>query len=134
MKITSNVPEHPIFVTNTFHVFSVGNRVRVQLYPKKEKEYPYSGNAMIGKIKDIFHNGFIIENGIIAKPIMFGDIFIIRNADENESFDNTPYINDEEREFWRTHWMTKDGIKEKTAEDLEMLKNFEIKLLTPYNI
>ncbi len=134
MKITSNVQERPIFVTNTFHVFSVGNRVRVQLYPKKEKEYPYSGSGIIGKIKDIFHNGFIIENSIIAKPIMFEDIFIIRNADENESFDNTPYINDEERAFWCTHWITKNGIKEKTAEDLEMLKNFKINLLTPYKI
>lgn len=127
MKVISNVPKYPILMTNTCHIFDIGDRVRIQYYPKKEKEYLYSGGGIIGKIKQIFHDSFIVENSLDERLVMLEDVFIIKKISEDENFDNTPYIDDEEREFWRTHWHTKDGIKEKTAEDLKMLEEFENK-------
>lgn len=127
MFLNSNVPENPIIMTNTYHVFNIGDRVRIQYYPKKEKEYPYSGGGIIGKIKAISHNSLTIESSFADKLVTFDEIFIIKKVSDEENFDNTPYIDDEEREFWRTHWHTKDGIKEKTAEDIKMLEAFFLK-------
>ena len=106
------------------NTFVVGDNVRIQFLPTKYKEYPYSGGGVIGKIKDIIKNGCIIGNYYGDVIATLDNIFIIKKVGEDETFDNTPYINDEEREFWRTHWYTKDGIKEKTAEDIKMLEEF----------
>jgi len=125
--LRSNVPETPMFVSDDYHSFMIGDRVRVQFYPKKEKEYPYSGGGIIGKIAAIYYDSFLIKTSMTDRIVSFTEVFIIKKVDDKESFDNTPYINDEEREFWRTHWHTKEGIKEKTAEDLKMLEEFNKK-------
>ena len=124
MMLKSNVPETPMFVSDDYHTFMLGDRVRVQFYPEKEKKYPYSGSGMIGKIAAIYHDSFLIKNNMMHRIVRFTEVFIIKKVDDKENFDNTPYINDEEREFWRTHWITKDGIKKKTAEDSKMLEEF----------
>lgn len=52
-------------------------------------------------------------------------MFIIKIVDEHETFDTVPNINDEEREFWRTHWFTRDGIKRKTRKELRILEKYD---------
>ena len=120
MKIMSNIPEIPMMITTDHKTFKIGDRVRVQFVAKKYPEYPYSGGGVIGFIKAINHDSFVVNKRIVA----FNDVYIVKKVDEAETFETVPNINDEEREFWRTHWITKDGIKKKTAEDLKMLEEF----------
>jgi hypothetical protein len=56
--------------------------------------------------------------------LKISDIEKLRRAEPNETFDTVPYFDAEEKEFWRTHWYTRDGIKEKTPEDIKMLEEF----------
>lgn len=128
MTIASNVPEKPIIIT-LYEDIAIGDKVRIQMYPKDEsdKKYPYSGAGMIGKVEAIHFDSFVISLDAFSKTIMFDEIFIIRKAGEKESFYNTPFIDDKEREFWHTHWRTPEGIKEKTAEDIKMLEEFNLK-------
>lgn len=128
MKIMSNIPEIPMMITTDYKTFKIGDRVRVQFVAKKYPEYPYSGGGVIGHIKSINYNSFVIDYVLDTKVIEFDDIYIIKKVDDAETFDTVPNINDEEREFWRTHWITKDGIKKKTAEDSKMLEEFNKEL------
>lgn len=113
MVLQSNVPEMPMFVSDDYHAFTIGDRVRIQFYPTEEKQYPYSGGGMIGKIAAIYYDSFLIKTSMTDRIVRFTEVFIIKKVDDKENFENTPYINDEEREFWRTHWYTPDGIKVK---------------------
>ena len=124
MVLQSNVPEMPMFVSDDYHAFMIGDRVRIQLYPTIEKQYPYSGGGIIGKITVIHHDSFLIRTSIDERYVKFTEVFIIKKVDDQENFDNTPYINDEEREFWRTHWQTRNGIKKKSEEDIRRLEEF----------
>lgn len=123
MKLHSNVPKIKHFEDENDNSFCINDRVRIQ-YEAKQKEFPYSGGGIIGHIKDIFHDSFIVTNFWGDKEIQYNEVFIIKRVDEYENFENTPYINDEECEFWRTHWYTKDGLKKKTEEDIKYLEEF----------
>lgn len=130
MKVMSNVPEVPMMVTDEYKTFNVGDYVRIQYYPSEEnmkKGYLYSGGGIIGRVSQINHDRCYIANGYDDREITFDRIFIIKKVDLKENFENTPYINDEEREFWRTYWYTRDGIKRRTAEDSKMLEEFNKK-------
>ena len=110
-----------VMVTNNNDVYKIGDRVRVQFVAKKDPQYPYSGGGIIGNIKQIYHDYFVVNN----RKVDFDDVFIIKTVDEHETFDTVPNINDEEREFWRTHWFTRDGIKRKTQKELRILEKYD---------
>ena len=110
-----------VMVINNNEVYKIGDRVRVQFVAKKYPQYPYSGGGIIGNIKQIYHDYFVVNN----RKVDFDDVFIIKTVDEHETFDTVPNINDEEREFWRTHWFTRDGIKRKTQKELRILDEYD---------
>lgn len=110
-----------VMVINNNEVYKIGDRVRVQFVAKKYPQYPYSGGGIIGNIKQIYHDYFVVNN----RKVDFDDVFIIKTVDEHETFDTVPNINDEEREFWRTHWFTRDGIKRKTRKELLILEKYD---------
>ena len=124
MVLQSNVPEMPMFVSDDYHAFTIGDRVRIQFYPTEEKQYPYSGGGMIGKITAIYHDSFLVKTSMNERYVKFTEVFIIKKVNDQENFENTPYINDEEREFWRTHWRTRNGIRKKSEEDISRLEEF----------
>ena len=107
---------------NSTELFQVGDRVRV-LHVGRCKE-------QIGEIKRIYLDRFVIFiGGIIQEEFTwkFDEVFKIRHNPPNVDMNDEQYFDDEEREFWRTHWHTRDGIKEKTPEDIKMLEEFERK-------
>ena len=113
--LKTNVPE--IFCLETEHAqFYIDDRIRVVLD---------SGSSYIGKIVDIKTDSIVLgfEYHDI-KEIKLNDIKKLRRAEPNETFDTVPYYDAEEKEFWRTHWYTKNGIQEKTPEDIAMLEEF----------
>lgn len=112
--ITSNIPREKYVIYNNEN-FYIGNEVRI-LY--------VNHNGIIGWIYNIDADGVDIRNEIGIKYIPFSEIKKMRHTKENEDLDTVPYYDEEEKEFWRTHWCTKDGIKEKTEEDIKMLEEF----------
>ena len=133
MRVRSNVPETPTVQackedwSLENYLFSIGDRVRVQekgSYP----EYPYVGSGYIGVIKEISSRSLTIESDT-AWPvtISFGDIFLMRHAEKDETFNNVPYYDEAEKAFWEDYWLTKDGVRKKTPEDKEMLRKFNEK-------
>lgn len=117
MYIT-NIPAKPfITCSNKGEKFFLGNEVRILLN---------NHNQYIGKIFDIRHNEIDVDIIKIheRKSIFLSDICKMRIRENNEDLNNAPYFDDEEKEFWRTHWITKDGIKEKTPEEIKELEKF----------
>lgn len=110
--------------TNDGVIFGIGARIRIQ-FEAKQPEFPYSGNGMIGIINSFNNDGIMLNNNTYGLTfVYFSRIFLMKHISDFENFENTPFYNDEEKKFWLTHWMTKDGIKKKTKEEIEMLENF----------
>lgn len=118
MEIKCNVPIVPRFWNDDFQ-FYVYDRVRVLTGSH--------GHEYIGQIRRIYADRFVLGMDGEEITVRFSQIDKIRFAASDESFDNTPYFDEEEKEFWRTHWLTRDGLKEKTPEDIRMLEEFERK-------
>lgn len=113
--VKSSIPREKYVIYNDEN-FYIGDEVRI-LYTNYE-------GGIIGWIDNIDGDGVGIRNEISGKYVLFSKIQKMRHTKENETFDTVPYYDEEEREFWRTHWCTKDGIKEKTEEDIKMLEEF----------
>lgn len=116
--IKTNVPQNAeLYVDNG--VFYIGNRIRVAT--KNRSGY-------IGELFEIKHDTITLRLNFGSekeyKELNISSIEKLRRAEPNETFDTVPYFDAEEKEFWRTHWYTKDGIKEKTPEDIKMLEEF----------
>lgn len=95
--------------------YYVGDKVRI-LFQN------WSG-GVIGKIVEIHKDCIVLKlNGQDYQHTSITRIWKMRLAAENETFITVPYFNEEEQEFWRTHWITKKGIKEKTPEEIQMLE------------
>lgn len=115
--VTSNVPVERFVTFNDDVKFYIGDKVRIQ--------YPEWRGGVVGDITDIRENSLSVDIGIFGtKEVPFEKIWKMRRAETNEDFNTVPYYDAEEKEFWRTHWITKDGIKEKTEEDIKMLEEF----------
>ena len=113
--LRSNVPQYKYLYYGN-RCYHQGHKVRVLM--KSKSEY-------IGTVIEIGYQSFTLYfEHCDPKEIMFDDVDKFRLAKPNENLDNTPYFDEEEKEFWRTHWMTRDGIKEKTPEDIKMLEEF----------
>ena len=118
--VESNVPQEKYVSFNGDIEFYIGDKVRIQ--------YPEWRGGVVGKILDIFADSLTVDIGVFgSRNVPFSKIWKMRRAEYNEDFNTVPYYDAEEKEFWRTHWITKDGIKEKTAEDIKMLEDFHKK-------
>lgn len=114
MTIYSNVPECPHIVVDGV-LFERGHKVRV--LTKKKQEY-------LGRVAGIEYDRFNLrfKDLELEAAIKFADVAKMRMAKPDEDLNSEPYFDDEEKEFWRTHWVTKDGIAEKTPEEIKMLE------------
>ena len=100
--------------------FTIGDRVRILTINKSE----YIGYVeCINETLVILHVT-ICPDWVELKTVFMAEIYKMRRAEPWETFDVLPYFDAEEKEFWRTHWHTRDGIKEKTPEDIKMLEEF----------
>lgn len=118
--IKTNIPREPVLYVGEA-MFRKGDRIRIQ----KKIMGGYIGEIAEIKYESIVLNIQFYNGGAIhTKEIALFDINKIRRAEPGETFDTVPYYDAEEKEFWRTHWYTKDGIKEKTLEDIKMLEAF----------
>lgn len=45
------------------------------------------------------------------------NVLYLRKATKDENFNNVPYYDEQEKEFWETHRITRNGIKKLTAFD-----------------
>lgn len=110
MEITTNKPTvEKIFVGS--EEFIKGDRVRVQLVPIEQPEYPFSGGGVIGQITAIHPDSFMVNDRLIP----FDCVLLMRKAETWENFNTVPYYNEEERDFWETHWITPNGIEKKLS-------------------
>ena len=117
MYIT-NIPKQPfVFCSDNGERIFIGDAIRILLN---------NHNQYIGEILDIRYDEIDVDIIEIheQKSILLSDIYKMRTRENNEDLNNTPYFDDEEKEFWRTHWITKDGIKEKTPEEIKELEKF----------
>lgn len=100
--------------TSTNETFKICDRVRV-LFEK------YSRGA-IGAIVNIGENEFLLmtdERAIVLIP--YEKVMKLRQAACSENFATVPYYDEQERKFWKTHSITKDGIQKLTAFDKKIL-------------
>lgn len=118
--VNSNIPQEKYVSFNDEVKFYIGDKVRIQ--------YPEWRGGVVGEILDIFSDSLTVDVGIFGrKHVPFSKIWKMRRAEHNEDFDTVPYYDAEEKEFWRMHWITKDGIKMKTEEDVKMLEELRNK-------
>lgn len=115
MELRCNVPDVPRF-WNDDSQFYVGDRVRVL--------FANHGKELVGPIMEIRAHSFVVY-AMSETVVPYEEVVKIRLAADKEDLNTVPYFDEEEREFWRTHWHTRDGIKEKTPEDIAMLEEFE---------
>lgn len=115
--VSSNIPKEEYVSFNDEVKFYIGDKVRIQ--------YPEYRGGIIGTISYIYDDYLKVHVKDIGYfDIHFSKIQKMRRAECYEDFNTVPYYDAEEKEFWRTHWITKDGIKEKTPEDIKMLDDF----------
>ena len=111
--IKTNVPEE-IWIDNGKEKYIIGDKIRILLN---------NHNEYIGEIQDIKYDNILLcldNNNKIR--IYIKDIFKIRYALVNENFKDNPYFDKNEINFWRTHWITKEGIVEEVDSHINNLK------------
>lgn len=124
MKLTTNIPANPeLYLTQddgSLEKFSVGDKVTVLML---------NHNQRIGVITEIQADHFRIR--LIDRH--FTPIFDIETVSLSDvkkmkmaSIDDLdkPYFDDEEREFWMTHYVSRDGIVERTPADIAALRRY----------
>lgn len=123
-KISTNVPANPeLYLTQndgSVEKFSIGDKVTVLMQ---------SHNQRVGMITEIQSDHFCIR--IVDRDFMpIFDIETISLAEVKKmrraSIDDLtkPYFDEEEREFWMTHYMSRDGIVERTPANIAALRRF----------
>ena len=111
--ITSNVPsKREMYVSNGNTKFYLCNSVRILLKNKRE----YCGTILAIKSDALIMTYCSFDD----KEIKFEDIEKIRLLGKGENLDNTSYFDDEEKEFWKTHIIDRNGIRERTKEEREV--------------
>lgn len=117
--IKTNMPREPILSVGEA-MFRKGDRIRIM----KKNMGGYIGEIVEIKFDSVVLNVKLFPGDKSTEEVDLHQIEKIRRAEPGETFDTVPYFDAEEKEFWRTHWYTKDGIKEKTPEDIKMLEEF----------
>lgn len=123
MKITSNVPAERFLSINGVPCIGIGDKIRVLLKAKDDR-FPYSGNGYIGRVREIGSYWFSLSGFANELKIAFSDVYLLKRVPTPETFENTPYYDEAERQFWEDYWWTADGIARKTDEDKRKLKEF----------
>lgn len=124
MKLTTNVPANPeLYLTQddgSVEKFSVSDKVTVLMQ---------NHNQRVGMITEIQSDHFCIR--IVDRDFMpIFDIETISLAEVKKMrralIDDLskPYFDEEEREFWMTHYMSRDGIVERTPADIAAMRRF----------
>lgn len=124
MKLTTNVPANPeLYLTQddgSVEKFSIGDRVTVLMQNHDQR---------IGVITKIQSDHFCIHP-IDRNFIPIFDIEAISLSGVKkmkiasiEDF-TKPYFDEEEREFWMTHYMSRDGIVERTPADIAAMRRY----------
>lgn len=102
MEIRSNVPTVPCIYVDGDNAIMRGNRVRILLRNK---------NEYIGYVREIFADYFIIQDFFgDPKEFLFSQVDKMKVIEATENLNNTPYYDESEREFWRTHIISRGGI------------------------
>lgn len=123
-KISTNIPAHPeLYLTQddgSLEKFSVGDKVTVLML---------NHNQRIGAITDIQADYFCIRPiDRHFTPIFDIEMVSLSNVKKmrKASIDDLdkPYFDDEEREFWMTHYVSRDGIVERTPADIAAMRRY----------
>lgn len=123
-KISTNVPANPeLYLTQddgSLEKFSIGNKVTVLML---------NHNQRIGAITDIQADHFCIrpvDRDFLPvfdiETVSLSDVKKMRKASIKDL--SKPYFDEEEREFWMTHYVSRDGIVERTPADIAALRRY----------
>ena len=124
MKLTTNIPANPeLYLTQndgSMEKFSVGDKVTVLML---------NHNQYIGTIVEIQTDHFCIRPVdrhftpiFDIEPVSLSDVKKMRKASIDDL--DKPYFDEEEREFWMTHYVCRDGIVERTPADIAALRKY----------
>ena len=124
MKLTTNVPVNSeLYLTQdngSLEKFSVGDKVTVLMQ---------NHNQRVGVITDIQADHLRlrpVDRSFVPifdiESISLSDVKKMRRASIDDL--TKPYFDEEEREFWMTHYMSRDGIVERTPADIAALRRF----------
>lgn len=124
MKLTTNIPANPeLYLTQddgSLEKFSVSNKVTVLML---------NHNQRIGAITDIQADHFCIrpvDRDFLPvfdiETVSLSDVKKMRKASIKDL--SKPYFDEEEREFWMTHYVSRDGIVERTPADIAALRRY----------
>lgn len=124
MKLTTNVPANPeLYLTQddgSVEKFSVGDKAAVLML---------NHNRRIGIITDIQADHFClkpVDRSFLPifdiESISLSDVKKIRKASIEDL--SKPYFDEEEKEFWMTHYVSRRGIVERTPADIAALRRF----------
>lgn len=123
-KVSTNVPANPeLYLTQddgSVEKFSVGDKAAVLML---------NHNRRIGIITDIQADHFClkpVDRSFLPifdiESISLSDVKKIRKSSIEDL--SKPYFDEEEKEFWMTHYVSRRGIVERTPADIAAMRRF----------
>lgn len=122
-KISTNVPATPeLYLTQddgSLEKFSVGDKVTILMH---------NHNMRTGVISKIQSDYFCIRPvdrtsfQFDIESISLSTVRKIRRASIDDL--SKPYFDEEEREFWMTHYVSRDGIVERTPANIAAMRRY----------
>ena len=124
MKLTTNIPANPeLYLTQndgSMEKFSVGDTAAVLMI---------NHNRRIGIITEIQVDHFclrLVDKSFVPifdiESISLSDVKKIKKASIDDLY--KPYFDEEEREFWMTHYVSRGRIVKRTPADIAALRRY----------
>lgn len=124
MKLTTNIPANPeMYLTQddgSMEKFSVGDTAAVLMI---------NHNRRIGIITEIQVDHFclrLVDRSFVPifdiESISLSDVKKMKKASIDDLY--KPYFDEEEREFWMTHYMSRGRIIKRTPADIAALRKY----------
>lgn len=124
MKLTTNIPANPeMYLTQddgSMEKFSVGDTAAVLMI---------NHNRRIGIITEIQVDHFclrLVDRSFVPifdiESISLSDVKKMKKASIDDLY--KPYFDEEEREFWMTHYMSRGRIVKRTPADIAALRKY----------
>lgn len=124
MKLTTNIPANPeMYLTQddgSMEKFSVGDTAAVLMI---------NHNRRIGIITEIQVDHFclcLVDRSFVPifdiESISLSDVKKIKKASIDDLY--KPYFDEEEREFWMTHYVSRGRIVKRTPADIAALRRY----------
>ena len=123
MKLTTNIPANPELYLmqddGSLEKFSVGDKVTILMH---------NHNMRTGVISKIQSDYFCIRPvdrtsfQFDIESISLSTVRKIRRASIDDL--SKSYFDEEEREFWMTHYVSRDGIVERTPADIAAMRRY----------